>query len=220
MALLSRPQSARPEKVLIGVAHASREELARLQQELDKRKPRSVGLELREDYETSFSRIGFFGDLYDYLKRSGVSTVLLESPQLWDEYKSAELIKMIHEGSVTLAQIESELGNIVHKLGNRYLAPELAIPLDNKKRRSERALAINREYPNQDALIAFWSELIARRSEYFVRRILETMPEIVIVGLGHAVQVEAQLAGNYRLEKFSGEMPIEIPRTTNDHDLL
>ena len=157
---------ARSEKVLIGVAHANRVELTRLQHELNRRKPKSVGLELREDYDTAFTKVGFFGDLYTYLRTIGIPVVLLENPDLWNEYKSVELIKMMHEGSITIAQIESELAAVAHRLkGHLYLPPEVGMPLENAKRRFERALAINTERPTQEALMRFWSEIISRRSE-------------------------------------------------------
>jgi hypothetical protein len=210
-----------PKKILMGVRHASKDELRRLISELDKRKPASVGLELREDYETAFSVVGFFGDLYTHLRQNDTRIHLLENPDLWNEYKAVELLTFVHEGSATIAGIQSDLRAIedVLRKTSLYSAPECVIPLDKSRQRLVSALEINGTL--SDSVSKRWRELVSLRSEYFIFRILATMPEIVIVGLGHAVEMKPKLKGKYTLECFSCEgYDSSKPRILDGHDLF
>lgn len=212
----SRPQK----KALIGVSHGSKQELIALLRELDKRKPASVGLELREDYETAGYRVGFFGDLYEYLKPKVSKILLLDNPKLWNEMKTVEILKAVHEGILSLAQLEYKLAEVMRRVEDGFADPEELAPLIPQVERAERALDLNRELPTKDMVLQRWQELNAQRSDYFVRRILQDVPELVVVGVGHARQMASKLEEQYTLEIFS-EAPAELKgRTILSHDLF
>ncbi|GEM_PF-3122957 len=207
-------------KALMGVSHGSRKELIALCRELDRRKPVSVGLELREDYEPADSRIGFFGDIYTYFKLKVVRLVLLDNPDLWNETQAMQFLKAIHEGVSSLARLKYDLAEIMRRLEEDWITPEERIPSIIMAQRLQRALELNQELPTGDLVLRRWQELNVQRSDYFVGRILHYVPELVVVGLDHARQMAPKLAEQYTLEIFS-EAPAELKgRTILSHDLL
>jgi hypothetical protein len=192
-------------KILIAVQHRDAKEMRALIAELDRRKPRSVGLELREDYGTCFTKVDYFGDIHNHLRAKGVDIVLLEKPELWEETHAVQISKAMREGHFRFEEIQAHLAKVRSRLAEvgRYGAPEVCIPLRGQKRRLERFLEINAEYPTIEQLIARMKELASLRSDYDAGRVIETMPDIAVVGLSHAVEMIGRLKGYYELIAFN-----------------
>ncbi len=192
-------------KSLIAVMHRDAKEMRDLIAELDRRKPRSVGLELREDYRTSFTKVDYFGDIYHDLRAKGVDTVLLEKPELWEEFKAMGISRAMREGRLKLERVQAHLALVGSRLAQigLYGAPEACVPLSGQKRSLERSLEMNTEYPTMEQLIARMKQLASLRSHYSAQRVSETEPDIAVVGLAHAVEMIETLKEHYELITFN-----------------
>lgn len=183
------------DKIIIGVEHGGKEELGRVIDAIDGYSPKSIAMELPEDYETRemFGMgITFFGDIFSHLKGNGITVIPLESPEIYEDHWPIEYAKAVIEGHIEKRQIDSWLVDSSIPVTG-FTAQEVAYTRGIFKNRCEKTLEILRDNSNLEQVTALWEESNKRREAHMLKRVQSQSPDVIVVGDGHAVPLKESL---------------------------
>src|SRR4030042_2281798 len=183
-------------KVLLGVAHESEEELDRVKNILGQYSPSKAGIELPEDYLEKKMRgivTLFFDDIVSYFKDAGVDVLPLENSDAYNFHQAIEVAKAVRDGRAQKEDIETALANFAERISS-FSAPEVLYQCDFFIRRYQTALEILESAPTLEEVIKLWEESNAKREAYVLQKIKMNRPDIAIIGNGHAKKLKHSLS--------------------------
>ena len=183
-------------RVLLGVAHREDEKgFTTVTNRVGLYLPKSVGLELPEDYLES-EKYGFgsyfFGRIATYLRNSGVGVVPLEDSGLLHYHWAIQLAGDVTSRRLTKIGLESQL-RAFEKRADNQLTQDEAYNLRLYTQRYRTALQILEHAQTSEQIAQERQAVIDRRENHVLGRIRVTSPDMVIIGNAHAKNLKPSL---------------------------
>ena len=178
-------------KVLKGVEHENQEELEEVIQELSRYSWATLGLELPTDYETR-RQFGvaafFFGGLEQYAKKRKARVFPLESPSEYDYMQALEIAKAVRDGRVSEETLVQNIEQVKTQK-SPYVAPEQSYVNNHFLALYEKAHEILTECHSLDTILALCLKSYGKREQTMITNIRKDLPDIVVIGSGHAQNI-------------------------------
>jgi hypothetical protein len=210
---------ANQSKILLGTSHRP-QDLGAAIGAIDQYNPRVLGLELPEDHLDALlagMQVLFFHDLYEYNQRRAIrtprfcigiphfrkfsfyskikpETVFLDDPSLLDFSRSIEIAKSVIKGQLKIDDLKREVE--YQKIDNlEQVSPEEFFYRNKRSKRYEGALEILGQEKDMKGIYRLFYDNVELRNAHMVQQILKCSPDLVIVGVGHAISIRHSLPG-------------------------
>ncbi|MEM7815938.1 MAG: hypothetical protein QXN71_02350 [Candidatus Aenigmatarchaeota archaeon] len=183
-------------KILLGVGHKSEQELEKVKGRIDIYIPSIAGIELPEDYmekEDIGYTIFFFSDITSYLKDKGTKVIPLEDSATVDYHYAIEVAKAVYEGKITRRQVEIEEAEVRNMKITPYMSPELIRDIEFLVNRYKNILDILNNTKGLEDVMKLWKSSNKKREVHMLEKIKKYMPDLVIIGDGHARELKDNL---------------------------
>lgn len=176
-------------KIILGVGHKSEQELEKVKSRIDIYCPSEAGIELPEDYLEK-ENIGyttfFFSDIASYLKGKGAKVLPLEDSATVDYHYAIEVAKSVWEGKIPRKQVETEEAEVRSTKITPYMPPEVVKDIEFLANRYKNILDILRGTSGLEEVMNLWRGSNRKREAYMLEKIKRYMPDMLIIGDGHA----------------------------------
>jgi len=183
-------------KIILGVGHKDEQELHKVKSRIDIYCPSEAGIELPEDYlekeDVSYTTF-FFSDIASYLKDKGAKVIPLEDSAIIDYHYAIEVAKSVWEGKIPRKQVEAEEAEVRNTKITPYMSPEMVKDIEFLASRYKNILDILKSTQGLEDVMELWKGSNKKREAYVLEKIRRYMPDMVIIGDGHAKVLKESL---------------------------
>lgn len=187
--------TAQDKRIILGVSHLP-ETIDDTIEKIKSYSPRSIGLELREDYkkmQREGFRTDFFSDIADFGERNSIKVIPLENPDFVEEMHALARTREVVFGRISKEHYENKILKIIGTIESGYVAPENIFELKRFFGIYQNTLNLIERCGTPEKIDEAMKDLNRRRENYFVKKVESENPEMVIIGMGHLKAMQEKL---------------------------
>jgi hypothetical protein len=198
---------SRKVKVVYGVTHHREDQFQLIREKLEERGPRRVALEVtKEGLKFGFLN-EYFTKIVDYLRKRNIEIIPLKSKDDQLYQQAVFLVVEVAKGERTLEELRDSAiryKDLHESTSFPYMQHDEQESIKDNTQVYSMVKGLLKQGNNTiEKAEALWNDASLRLEREMIRRIRESLPDVVVVGFRHAIAIKKELPPQYSFSILS-----------------